>query len=131
MFSGSGGSSTGTTLLQMSCLLRKMRVDTLCGSTSCLHSTPTSYGGPSPFCPLCPIAKGKCCMFVFVLEVLDEDGPGPSGPGSFFTLPKKRTQSVPKGKAALAAPAPSAPPPPPPLFPPPSPLPLPPPPPSL
>src|SRR6267142_2614208 len=61
--------------------------------------------------PLCPIAKGKRCMFVFVLEVLDGDGPGPSGPGSFFVLPKKRTQSLPKGKAALATPAPWAPPP--------------------
>jgi len=26
--------------------------------------------------PLCPVAKGKHCMFVFVLEVLDGDGPG-------------------------------------------------------
>src|SRR6267142_944144 len=57
--------------------------------------------------PLCPIAKGKRCMFVFVLEVLDGDGPG-----SFFSLPKKRTRSSPKGKTVLAAPAPSAPPPP-------------------
>src|SRR5882672_2435502 len=39
--------------------------------------------------PLCPVAKGKHCMFVFILEVLDSNGPGPSGPGSFFTLPKK------------------------------------------
>src|SRR6266850_2405837 len=60
--------------------------------------------------PLCPIAKGKRCMFVFVLKVLDGDGPGPSGPGSFFTLPKKRTWSLPKGKVALAALAPLAPP---------------------
>src|SRR6267142_6654578 len=60
--------------------------------------------------PLCPVAKGKRCMFVFVLEVLDGDGPGPSGPGSFFSLPKKRTQSLLKGKTVSAAPAPSAPP---------------------
>src|SRR5882672_1031447 len=64
--------------------------------------------------PLCPIAKGKHCMFVFVLEVLDGDRPGPSGPRSFFALPKKRTSSSPKGKAASAAPAPPPPPPPPP-----------------
>src|SRR6266850_7437219 len=70
--------------------------------------------------PLCPIAKGKCCMFVFVIEVLDGDGPGPSGPGSFFILPKKRTRSSPKGKVALATPAPLAPPPPPLSGPPPS-----------
>jgi len=62
---------------------------------------------------LCPIAKGKCCMFVFVLEVLDRDGPGPSGPGLFFTLLKKRSRSLLKGKMALAIPAPLAPPPPP------------------
>jgi len=68
--------------------------------------------------PLCPVAKGKHCMFVFVLEVLDSNGPGPSGPGSFFTLPKKRTQSLLKGKAASAVPAPSVPPSPP-LFSPP------------
>ena len=70
--------------------------------------------------PLCPVAKGKRCMFVFVLEVLDGDGPGPSGPGSFFTLLKKRTRSLPKGKMASAAPAPLAPPPLPPSGPPPS-----------
>src|SRR6267142_1959871 len=70
--------------------------------------------------PLCPVAKGKCCMFVFVLEVLDGDGPGPSGPGLFFILPKKRTWSSPKGKTASATPAPSAPPPLPPSGPPPS-----------
>jgi hypothetical protein len=39
--------------------------------------------------PLCPIAKGKRCMFVFILEVLDDDGPGPYGSGSFFSIEKK------------------------------------------
>jgi hypothetical protein len=39
--------------------------------------------------PLCPIAKGKCCMFVFILEVLDDDGPGPYRSGSFFFIEKK------------------------------------------
>jgi hypothetical protein len=38
---------------------------------------------------LCPMALGKCCMFVFLLEVLDDDGPGPYGSGSFFSLEKK------------------------------------------
>ena len=32
---------------------------------------------------LCPIVKGKHCMFVFILEVLDGNGPG-----SFFSLEK-------------------------------------------
>src|SRR6266850_7784985 len=62
--------------------------------------------------PLCPIVKGKHCMFVFILEVLDGDGPGPSEPGLFFALPKKRSQSSPKGKMVLTAPAPWPPPPP-------------------
>jgi hypothetical protein len=31
-------------------------------------------------------------MFVFVLEVLDEDGPGPYGSGSFFSIGKKAVQ---------------------------------------
>jgi hypothetical protein len=39
--------------------------------------------------PLCPIAKGKHCMFMFILEVLDDDGPGPYGSGSFFSIEKK------------------------------------------
>src|SRR6267142_2905504 len=37
--------------------------------------------------PLCPMAKGKKVMFVFILEVLDGDGPKP---GSFWAVPKKR-----------------------------------------
>src|SRR6267142_2233820 len=36
--------------------------------------------------PLCPMAKGKKVMFVFILEVLDGTGPKP---GSFWTVPKK------------------------------------------
>src|SRR6266850_4698190 len=59
--------------------------------------------------PLCPIAKGKRYMFVFVLEVLDGNGPGPSEPGSFFALPKKRSRSLPKCKTVSTTPAPSAP----------------------
>jgi hypothetical protein len=43
--------------------------------------------------PLCPVAKGKHCMFIFVLEVLDEDGPEPYGSGSFFSIGKKAVQS--------------------------------------
>jgi hypothetical protein len=42
---------------------------------------------------LCPIAKGKCCMFVFVPEVLDGDGPSPYGSGSFFSIVKKSKKS--------------------------------------
>jgi hypothetical protein len=38
--------------------------------------------------PLCPVAKGKHCMFVFILKVLDDDGPGPYGSGSFFAIVK-------------------------------------------
>src|SRR6267142_1824968 len=37
--------------------------------------------------PLCPVAKGKKVMFVFILEVLDGDGPKS---GSFWEVPKKR-----------------------------------------
>jgi len=70
--------------------------------------------------PFCPIAKGKCCMFMFVFKVLDSNGPGPSKPWSFFTLPKKRNWSLPQSKKASAIPAPSAPPPPPLSGPPPS-----------
>jgi hypothetical protein len=43
--------------------------------------------------PLCPMALGKQCMFVFVLEVLDGDGPGPYGLGSFFSIMKKSDRS--------------------------------------
>src|SRR6267142_815251 len=42
--------------------------------------------------PLCPMAKGKKVMFVFILEVLDGDGPKP---GSFWTAPKKRRRPLP------------------------------------
>jgi hypothetical protein len=38
---------------------------------------------------LCPIAKDKCCMFVFVLGVLDGNRPGPFRSGSFFSIKKK------------------------------------------
>jgi hypothetical protein len=37
--------------------------------------------------PLCPMAKGKKVMFIFILEVLDGDGPQP---GSFWEVLKKR-----------------------------------------
>jgi len=36
--------------------------------------------------PLCPVAKGKKTMFVFILKVLNGDGPKP---GSFWEVPKK------------------------------------------
>jgi len=36
--------------------------------------------------PLCPVAKGKKVLFVFILEVLDGDGPKP---GSFWIALKK------------------------------------------
>jgi hypothetical protein len=42
---------------------------------------------------LCPVAKGKHYMFVFVLEVLDGDGPGPYGLCSFFSITKKSNRS--------------------------------------
>src|SRR6267142_6140672 len=41
--------------------------------------------------PLCPMAKGKKVMFVFILEVLDGTGPKP---GSFWTVPKKRRRHL-------------------------------------
>src|SRR6266850_382255 len=37
--------------------------------------------------PLCPVVMGKRVMFVFILEVLDGDGPKS---GSFWEVPKKR-----------------------------------------
>ena len=43
--------------------------------------------------PLCPVALGKWCMFVFVLEVLDGNGPGPYGLRSFFSIVKKSNRS--------------------------------------
>jgi hypothetical protein len=42
---------------------------------------------------LYPTALGKWCMFMFVLEVLDGDGPGPFGSGSFFSITKKSDRS--------------------------------------
>jgi hypothetical protein len=39
--------------------------------------------------PLCPMALGKQYMFVFVLEVLDGNRPGPYWSGSFFLITKK------------------------------------------
>ena len=79
--------------------------------------------------PLCPVAKGKRVMFVFLLEILTgREGAGLSGPGpSFFTPEKSRrvrkrrkaaTPSAPRptpgpplpGTPAPAAPAPRAPP---------------------
>jgi hypothetical protein len=43
----------------------------------------------APLPPLCPAALGKHCMFMFVLVVLDGNGPGPYGSGSFFSIVKK------------------------------------------
>jgi len=37
--------------------------------------------------PLCPAAMGKKVLFVFVMEVMDGEGPKP---GSFWIVPKKR-----------------------------------------
>ena len=42
--------------------------------------------------PLCPVAKGKRVMFVFLLEVLTgKEGAGLSGSGPSFFTPKKRS----------------------------------------
>ena len=57
---------------------------------------------------LCPVALGKRCMFVFLLEVLDDDGPGPYGSGSFFALEKKAGRS----RGSRRKPSPPGPPPP-------------------
>jgi hypothetical protein len=57
---------------------------------------------------LCPMALGKRCMFVFILEVLDEDGPGPYGSGSFFSWQKKSGRS----RGPQRKPSPPGPPPP-------------------
>src|SRR5579863_1452007 len=55
--------------------------------------------------PLCPVAKGKKVMFVFLLEVLDEDGHGAPGrnpgPLAFFNMSKK--PASPPKKAAVAS----------------------------
>src|SRR5579863_3350719 len=54
--------------------------------------------------PLCPVAKGKQVMFVFLLEVLNEDSHGSPGrnpgPLAFFDLIKKPSPSAPKTAAA-------------------------------
>jgi hypothetical protein len=42
--------------------------------------------------PLCPLAKGKQCMFIFILEVLAAEEPGPEGSRPFFNLPKKTSK---------------------------------------
>ena len=43
--------------------------------------------------PLCPVAKGKCVMFVFLLEILTGwEGAGLSGSGPSFFTPKKQRQ---------------------------------------
>jgi hypothetical protein len=57
---------------------------------------------------LCPVALGKRCMFVFLLEVLDDDGPGPYGSGSFFALEKKAGRA----RGPRRKPSPPGPPPP-------------------
>jgi hypothetical protein len=61
---------------------------------------------------LCPVALGKRCMFVFLLEVLDDDGPGPYGSGSFFALEKKagRARGPRRKPTSPAPPPPSQPP---------------------
>src|SRR6266850_6723933 len=78
--------------------------------------------------PLCPEAKGKKVMFVFLLEVIAGEGPT-----TFFDLPKKRTPKarprspvirqawVASSPATLPQAAPPAPPPPPSAPPPPAP----------
>src|SRR6267142_971068 len=89
MFSGSAGSSTGTISLLTSCLLRKMSLDTLCVNFQPAFHTDVIQQALALLPPLCPIAKGKHCMFMFVLEVLDRDRPGPSEPGSFVPCPRR------------------------------------------
>src|SRR6266850_1350350 len=75
--------------------------------------------------PLCPEAKGKKVMFVFLLEVIAGEGPM-----TFFDLPKKRTpkarphspvirQAWVASSLAILPPAASPAPPPPPVAPPP------------
>jgi hypothetical protein len=61
---------------------------------------------------LCPVALGKRCMFVFLLEVLDEDGPGPYGSGSFFAIEKKASRARgPRRKPTPPGPSPPSQPP--------------------
>src|SRR5579863_2327757 len=64
--------------------------------------------------PLCPVAKGKRVMFVFLLEVLNEDShglPGRSpGPLAFFdSLKNPLPKSPKKAVAARSVPAPAPP----------------------
>src|SRR6267142_3700597 len=54
--------------------------------------------------PLCPAAKGKKVMFVFILEVLDGDGPKS---GSFWEVPKKRRHRPTLPKKPEVSPGPS------------------------
>ena len=59
--------------------------------------------------PLCPVAKGKQVMFVFLLEVLlGKEGAGRPGP-TFFALPekKRRVCKWPSSAAAPSAPCPT------------------------
>ena len=58
--------------------------------------------------PLCPVARGKRVMFVFLLEVLSgKEGAGRSGP-LFFALPekKRRVRKRPSSAATTSAPRP-------------------------
>jgi len=64
--------------------------------------------------PLCPVAKGKKVIFVFLLEVLNEDSHGLSGwnprPLAFFNKLKNPSPKAPK--KAMASPGVSVPTPP-------------------
>jgi hypothetical protein len=65
---------------------------------------------------LCPVDLGNRCMFVFLLEVLDNNGPGPYRSGSFFSLEKKSGRSHgPRRKPGPSGPPPPSQPPLPPL----------------
>src|SRR5579863_557698 len=56
--------------------------------------------------PLCPAAMGKKVLFVFVMEVMDGDGPKP---GSFWIVPKKRRRRPPPAKSPPPPSVPEAP----------------------
>lgn len=66
---------------------------------------------------LCPMAKVKKVMFVFILEILDRDQSGLSGSGSFFAMPTvllkphcthcNKPTAPPPSTAPLAPPLPS------------------------
>src|SRR6267142_3093558 len=43
--------------------------------------------------PLCLVAKGKQCMFMFILEILTVEESGPEGSRPFFELLKKKGQT--------------------------------------